>query len=152
MRLDPKFAKAWAPLAQTNAALSSRAYGTCPAREEAARIAAEIASRLDPTAAETLLANAYYRYHIVRDYEGARALFEQLRTEVPSSSEAATALARIARRQGRWNELELYAEAAKLNPRDAQLVMDWAWPYSMLRDHANGGDARTRAGHCSRRP
>ncbi len=136
VRLDPQFARAWAQLSQINAALVFTRNDASPAREEAARTAAEIATRLDPSAAETLLANAYYRYHIVRDYEGARALFEQLRKEVPSSSEAAAALARIARRQGRWKEsLDLFEAASKLNPRDAQLWMERAWTYSMLRDH-----------------
>ena len=35
-------------------------------------MAAETATRLNPDGAETLLANAYYRYHIERDYNGAR--------------------------------------------------------------------------------
>jgi len=137
VRLDPNFARAWAELSQVNAGLVITRIDVSSAREEASRIAAEIATRLDPGSAETLLANAYYRYQVVRDYEGARALFERLQAEVPSSSDAATALARIARRQGRWKaSLELYAEAAKLSPRDAYLWMDRAWTYSMLRDHA----------------
>ncbi len=137
VRLDPNFAKAWAALSRVNANLVFNRIDVSSAREEAARTAAETATRLDPNSAETLLANAYYRYHIVRDYSGARILFEQLQHEVPSSSEAITALARIARRQSRWKEsLRLYAEATKLNPRDAQLWMDRAWTCSMVRDHA----------------
>lgn len=137
VRLDPKFARAWAELSQVNAGLVITRIDVSSAREEASRIAAEIATRLDPDSAETLLANAYYRYQVVRDYDGARALFEQLQAAVPSSSDAALALARIARRQGRWKaSLELYAEAAKLSPLDAHLLMDRAWTYSMLRDHA----------------
>jgi tetratricopeptide (TPR) repeat protein len=86
--------------------------------------------------AESVLANAYYRYHIERDYEGARVLFEKMRRETPSSSEAPAALARIARRQSRWNDsIRLYEEAAKLNPRDPYLFLDRAWTFSMLRQH-----------------
>lgn len=137
VRLDPNFGKAWAALSQANADLVFRQIDASSAREEAARTAAETATRLDPTSAETLLANAYYRYHVVRDYSGARLLFEKLQHEVPSSSEAITALARIARRQSRWKEsLRLYEEAAKLNPRDAHLWMDRAWTFSMLRDYS----------------
>ena len=137
VRLDPNFAKAWAALSRVNATLVFNRIDVSSMREEAARTAAETATRLDPTSAETLLANAYYRYHIVRDYGGARVLFEKLQREVPSSSEAITALARIARRQSRWKEsLRLYEEATKLNPRDAQLWMDRAWTFSMVRDHA----------------
>ncbi|MGI8957565.1 MAG: tetratricopeptide repeat protein [Chthoniobacterales bacterium] len=137
VRLDPQFTKAWARMARVHANLYFLQMDASEARKEAARAAAETARRLDPVAPETLLANAYYRYHIERDYAGARELFEQIAHEMPSSSEATEALARIARRQSRWNEsLQLYEQAAKLNPRDAHLFMDRAWTYSMLRRHA----------------
>lgn len=135
VRLDPKFAQAWAALARAHAARYFLQFDATPARKEAARTATEMAARLAPTAAETLLAEAYYRYHVERDYKGARDLFEKLRRELPSSSEVIVALAKIARRQSRWKDsLRLWEEAAKLNPRDASLVMDWAWTLSVLRD------------------
>ncbi|MGI8820352.1 MAG: tetratricopeptide repeat protein [Chthoniobacterales bacterium] len=137
VRLDPRFTNAWARMARVHANLYFLQIDASEARKQAARTAAETARRLDPAAPETLLANAYYRYHIERDYAGARELFEQIAHEMPSSSEATEALARIARRQSRWKEsLQLYEQAAKLNPRDAHLFMDRAWTYSMLRRHA----------------
>ena len=137
VRLDPQFAQAWAALSRVSAGLYFLQFDTSPARKELARSAAETATRLAPSAAETLLANAYCRYHVERDYPGARELFEKLQREVPSSSEASGALAKIARRQSRWKDsLHLYEEAAKLNPRDANLLMDRAWTFSMLRDYA----------------
>lgn len=136
VRLDPSFAQAWAALAQEHAGFHFQQWDVSPARKEAARLAVETATRLNPSAAETLLANAYYRYHIERDYNGARDLFEKIKREVPSSSQATFALARIARRQSRWKEsLRLYEEATKLNPRDANLFMDRAWTFSMLREY-----------------
>ena len=136
VRLDPNFAQAWAALARANAGLYFQHIDVSPARKEGARLATETATRLNPTGAETLLANAYYRYHIERDYNGARALFEKFQREVPSSSEATEALARIARRQGRWKEsLVLYEQATKLNPRDPHLFVDRAWTFSMVREH-----------------
>jgi tetratricopeptide (TPR) repeat protein len=135
VRLDPNFAQAWAALARANAGLYFLQFDPTAARKEAARAAAETATRLAPTAAETFLANAYYRYHVERDYIGARELFEKIQREVPSSSEVIVALAQIARRQSRWAEsLRLWEQAAKLNPRDANLFMDWAWTLSVLRD------------------
>ncbi len=137
VRLDPNFSVAWADLSQVHARLYFLQVDTSQTRKEAAQTAAETATRLNPTAAETLLANAYYRYHIERDYNGAREPFEQIRREVPSSSKAVEALARIARRQSRWKQsLRLYEEAAKLNPRDPHLFMDRAWTFSMLRDYS----------------
>ena len=137
VRLDPQFAQAWARLSRANASLYFLQVDASTPRKEAARAAAANATRLAPGAAETLFANAYYRYHVERDYAGARELFETILRDVPSSSDAIGALAKIARRQSRWKDsLRLYDEAAKLNPRDAQHVMDWAWTYSMLREHA----------------
>jgi tetratricopeptide (TPR) repeat protein len=137
VRLDPNFLQAWAQLSRTSSALFFQHTDSTAARKEVARSAAEAATRLNPTSAETLLANAYYRYHVERDYEGARALFEQIRREVPSSSLALEALARIARRQSRWTDcIRLFEEATKVNPRDAALFMDMSWTFSMIRDHA----------------
>jgi TolB-like protein/Flp pilus assembly protein TadD len=136
VRLDPQFADAWARLARQCATLFFMQFDGTPARQERARVAAETATRLAPASPETLLANAYYRYHVSRDYGGARELFEKIRGQLPSSSEAVEALARIARRQSRWKDsLHLFEEAEKLNPRDAHLFMDRAWTFSMVRNY-----------------
>ncbi len=137
VRLDPEFAQAWARLSRASSGLFFQHIDGTERRKEIARSAAETATRLNPAAPETMLANAYYRYHVQRDYAGARELFEKIRREVPSSTEALEALARIARRQSRWREsIRLFEEAAKLNPRDAHLFMDRSWTFSMVREHA----------------
>jgi TolB-like protein/tetratricopeptide (TPR) repeat protein len=137
VRLDPQFAQAWARLSQTSSSLYFLSFDATAARQEIARDAAEKATQLAPASPETMLANAYYRYHVQRDYAGARELFEKIRRELPSNSEAVEALARIARRQTRWNDaIRLFEEAEKLNPRDAHLFMDRAWTFSMLRNYA----------------
>ena len=145
-RLDPQFAQAWAALAQVDASLYFLQFDPSAARKEAAQGAVETAIRLNPSALETLLAQAYYRYHVERDYEGARLLFEKIHQQAPSNSEALTALARIARRQSRWNEsVRLYEKAAQLNPRDTYLFADRAWTFSMLRQYAATGEMIARA-------
>lgn len=146
VRLDSQFAQAWASLSIVHAGLYFLQIDTSAPRKEAARTAAERATRLNPILPETLLANAYYRYHVERDYEGARLLFEKIHREVPSNSEALAALARIARRQCRWKEsIRLYEEAAKLNPRDSHLFLDRAWTFSMLREDAATAEMIERA-------
>ena len=145
-RLDPQFAQAWAALAQADASLYFLQFDTSAARKEAARVAVETATRLNPSALETLLARAYYRYHVERDYEGARLLFEKIQQQAPSNADALTALARIARRQNRWNEsVRLYEQASQLNPRDTYLFADRAWTFSMLRQFAATGEMIARA-------
>src|SRR5262245_37231439 len=128
VRRDPGFALAWAKLAEVNARLYFAQVDVTPARKDAARVAAETATKLKPDAPVTLLANAFYRYHVLRDYEGARVLFEKIREEIPSNSDAVRALALVARRQGRWNDsLQLFEQAAQLNPRDADLLAEWSF-------------------------
>jgi TolB-like protein/Flp pilus assembly protein TadD len=145
-RLDPNFAEAWARLSGVCSALFIQNIDKTAAGQDLARSAAETATRLAPDSPDTLMSNAYYRYQVLRDYAGARKLFEKIRREVPSSSEAVAALARIARRQNRWVEsMRLYEEAAKLNPRDAHLVMDRAWTFSMIRDYARTREMLERA-------
>jgi len=136
VRLDPQFSQAWAHLSEVSSNMYFLNFDASPARQEIARAAAEKATQLAPTSPETMLANAYYRYHVQRDYAGARELFEKIRRELPSNSEALEALARIARRQTRWNDaVRLFEEAEKLNPRDAHLFMDRAWTFSMIRNY-----------------
>jgi tetratricopeptide (TPR) repeat protein len=80
------------------------------------------------------LANGFYRYHVLHDYDGARVLFEKVRREVPSNSDALLALALVARRQSRWSEaLQLFEQATQLNPRDADLLTEWSWTLLITR-------------------
>ncbi len=135
VHLEPRFSEAWARLSRASSELHIQQIDTTPGRREIARSAAETAARLNPESPATLLASAYYRYQVERDYTGARELFEKIRREVPSSSEAVEALAKIARRQSRWRDsIRLYEEASKLRPRDADLFMARSWLFSMVRD------------------
>jgi TolB-like protein/Tfp pilus assembly protein PilF len=134
VRLDPNFALAWAKLAEVNAAIYFKQFDTTPARKEAARVAAETATKLRSDAPATVLANAFYRYHVLRDYEGARLLFEKVRQEMPNNRDAVRALALVARMEGRWSDaLRLFEQAAQLNPRDADLLSEWSWTLGITR-------------------
>ena len=147
VRLDPRFAQAWAALSQVDSYLYIlRQVAGGSQRAEMARSAAETATRLDPSSPETLLANAYYRYLVQRDYQSARVLFEEIHEQVPSNSQALVALARVARRQNRWKDsLRLFEEAAKLNPRDISLLTERAMTFTMLRQPAAAHEMIDRA-------
>ena len=137
VRLDPKFVQAWSALSQINAWLYFSQLDPSPQRAETARSAAETATRLDPSSPETWLANAYHRYLVQRDWNGARILFEKIHEQAPSNSEALVALARVSRRQNRWTEsLRFFEAAAKLNPRHALLWKDRCDAFIMLRQNA----------------
>src|SRR5437868_2295069 len=87
VRLDPKFALAWALLSYVDA----RGYTTItlqptPALREEAREAADTALTLQPNLVEAVLATGYYHYSCLRDYDTAVRYFEQARRLLPNSS------------------------------------------------------------------
>ena len=121
MRLDPKFAVAWARLSYTE----SRGYGTqnlqpTVALCEEARQAAETALTLHPNLGEAVLAKGYYHYRCLKDYDTAVRYFEQARPLLPNSSQIPESLAYVERRRGQWDRSEAYFnEAERLDPRNA---------------------------------
>src|SRR6266478_822860 len=128
VRLDPKFALAWAQLS----IVDSRNYRqqslqpTVALREEA-RQAAETALTLQPNLGEAVLAKGSYYYFCLKDYDIAVRYFEQARQLLPNSSRIPESLAYVARRRGQWDRSESYFnEAEKLDPRNLHLLTQHA--------------------------
>ena len=93
----------------------------------------ENAQKLEPNSPETLLALGFYQYLLLRDYEAAKTTFSRVSKTLPSS-EVPYALARIARREGHWDQSIAYFEQAlTLDPRNVEFLMDTAITYVMLR-------------------
>jgi serine/threonine protein kinase/Tfp pilus assembly protein PilF len=131
VRLDPKFALAWAQLS----IVDSRNYRqqslqpTVALREEA-RQAAETALTLQPNLGEAVLAKGSYYYFCLKDYDTAVRYFEQARQLLPNSSRIPESLAYVARRRGQWDRSESYFnEAEKLDPRNLHLLTQHAVTY-----------------------
>ena len=135
MRLDPKFALAWALLSNTE----SRGYITfnlqpTVALREEARQAAETALTLQPNLGEAILAKGYYHYSCLKDYDTAVRYFEQARPLLPNSSQIPESLAYVERRRGQWDRSEAYFnEAERLDPRNVYLLSQHARSYLVLR-------------------
>src|SRR6266550_2254108 len=135
VRLDPKFALAWALLS----IVESRAYRTqdlqrTVALREEANHAAETALTLQPDLGEAVLAKGYYHYFCLKDYDTAVRYFEQARRFLPNSSRIPEALAYVTRRQGQWDRSESYFnEAEQLDPRNVNLLTQSAQSYNGLR-------------------
>src|SRR5438876_1311715 len=135
VRLDPKFALAWAQLS----IVDSRAYRTqslqpTVALREEARQAAETALTLQPNLGEAVLAKGSYYYFCLKDYDTAVRYFEQARQLLPNSSRIPESLAYVARRRGQWDRSEAYFnEAEKLDPRNLHLLTQHAVTYISLR-------------------
>jgi serine/threonine protein kinase/Tfp pilus assembly protein PilF len=128
VRLDPKFALAWALLS----IVESRAYRTqslqrTVALREEAKHAAETALTLQPNLGEAVLAKGSYHYFCLKDYDTAVRYFEQARQFLPNSSRIPESLAYVARRRGEWDRSESYFnEAEKLDPRNVYVLTQHA--------------------------
>src|SRR5437762_1990403 len=124
VRLDPKFALAWARLSYVDAVgyLSLKLQPTVALREEAQQ-AADTALTLQPNLGEAVLAKGYYHYACLKDYGTAVDYFEQARRFLPNSSRIFELLAYVARRRGQWDRSDYYFdEAERLDPRGVNLL------------------------------
>jgi tetratricopeptide (TPR) repeat protein len=135
VRLDPKFALAWALLSYVNARgyLQLTLQPTTALREEA-RQAAETAVTLQPNLGEALMAKGYYYYACLKDYDTAVRYLEQARQFLPNSSRIPESLAYLERRRNQWDRSESYFnEAERLDPRNVTLLTQHAQSYICLR-------------------
>jgi TolB-like protein/Tfp pilus assembly protein PilF len=135
VRLDPKFALSWALLSYVDALgyLTQSLQPTLALREEA-RQAAETAVTLQPNLGEAVLAQGYYHYYCLKDYDTAVRYFEQARPLLPNSRRIPELLAYVARRRGQWDRSESYFnEAERLDPRNVDLLTQQALFYIAVR-------------------
>src|SRR5213596_1013987 len=135
VRLDPKFALAWALLSNVDARgyITTTLQPTISLREEA-RQAADTALTLQPNLGEAVLAKGSYHYACLKDYDAAVRYFEQARQFLPNSSQIAVSLAYVTRRRGQWDQSESYFnEAQRLDPRNVWLLTNHAFSYIALR-------------------
>jgi serine/threonine protein kinase/tetratricopeptide (TPR) repeat protein len=135
VRLDPKFALAWALLSYTDAVgYVTRALQPTDALREEARQAAETALTLQPNLGEALMAMGYYHYACLKDYDTATRYLEKARQLLPNDSRIPELLAYVTRRRGQWDRSEAYFnEAEQLSARDASLLKQHALSYIYLR-------------------
>jgi TolB-like protein len=135
VRLDPKFALAWALLSYVDSVgyIGITLQATESLREEA-RQGAETALTLQPNLGEGLLAKGFYYYAYLKDYPSAVHYFEQARPLLPNSSRIPESLAYVARRGGQWEQSEsFFNQAERLDPRNVNLLSQYALSYTLLR-------------------
>ena len=135
VRLDPKFALSWALLSIVDSRnyLTQSLQPTVALCEEAQQ-AAETAFTFQPNLGEAILAKGSYHYDCLKDYDTAVGYFEQARQFLPNSSLIPESLAYVARRRGQWKQSQLYfVEAERLDPRNVNLLVQYATNYICLR-------------------
>ena len=102
VRLDPKFALAWADLANTTGYLYFNGVDPELYTAESVKRAADTALQLQPRLAEAQLAQGIYRYRVLRDFAGAQQAFEAAARQAPNDQSAWQLLGLVERRQGKW--------------------------------------------------
>jgi TolB-like protein/Tfp pilus assembly protein PilF len=123
VRLDPRFAQAWALLARGYGNLYFFGFDATAARREAAHEALVTAEKLQPDLAETQLAKGWYLFRVERDFEGAKRVGETLRSKWPNNAEVLTLLSYILARQNHLAEAKArLQDALALDPRNVPLL------------------------------
>jgi TolB-like protein/Flp pilus assembly protein TadD len=134
IKLDPKFAAAFAGLSMVQSWIYHESEPT-PTRRQKARLNAEESLRLQPDLPEGHLALGFSYYYGDRDYERALAEFEIAKRDLPNEAQAYMAIGAIQRRQGKWDESTANLEkAAALDPKNATILDNLALNYMALRD------------------
>lgn len=134
VQLDPSFALSWGRLSRAEAFRYFTGEDTTPARRDAAERALNIAQKLQPNAPETMLAQAFYQYWVLRDYELAKETFGRARKLLPGNTDIPSALAAIARRQGHWEEsIAHWEQTLALDPRNNAWLTQEAITFMVLR-------------------
>ncbi len=145
IKLDPKFALAFARLSQLHSWVYYLLEPT-PDRLGKAKAAADQARQLQPDLPETHLALGYLAYYGNRDYAGAMSEFEIARRGLPNDPGIFRAIGSIERRQGKWNEsIRDFQKAVSLSPGDADLVENLGLTYQAVRDYPAAAKAFDRA-------
>jgi TolB-like protein/Flp pilus assembly protein TadD len=134
IKLDPKFAAAYAGLSMVESWLYHESEPTA-ARREKARLNGEESLRLQPNLPEGHLALGFSYYYGDRDYERALVEFEIAKRDLPNEAQAYMAIGAIQRRQGKWAESTANLEkAAVLDPKNVSILVNLASSYMGLRN------------------
>ncbi|MFA5833613.1 MAG: protein kinase [Bacteroidota bacterium] len=123
IRLDPKFAAAFAKLAKIHATMYWFFYDRTEKRVEQSRAAGERATELAPQLSESHEAMGWYYYHTKLDYSKALGEFSLALSYRPSNSTVYYGIAAVMRRQGNMRgSIEAFEKSIESNPRAADLI------------------------------
>jgi TolB-like protein/tetratricopeptide (TPR) repeat protein len=145
IKLDPKFAAAFAGLSMVQSWMYHESDPT-PARREKARLNAVESLRLQPNLPEGHLALGFSYYYGDRDYERGLAEFEIAKRDLPNEAQAYLAIGAIQRRQGKWAESTANLEkGVALDPKNVSILFNLAANYRALRNFEAADQTLDRA-------
>ena len=131
---DPSFFAAHVQLVKAHDTLYGITTDHTPERLAQAEQALQAVAQLKPDAGETHLVRAGHLYIAYRDYDGALAELEVVRSKLPNAPEIFELTAAIARRRGAYEEgVRNYQRAMELDPRNFFTLQQLAISYDLLR-------------------
>jgi len=117
LNLDPNFKLAWIGLAKAHIN-NYWSYGGNPTDREKTRAAIDRAKAIDPDFPELYMAEGFYHYWGLLDYETALLNLEKAIALMPSNADAHMWKGWASRRAGHWEQaIESMQMAIRLNPR-----------------------------------
>jgi TolB-like protein/DNA-binding SARP family transcriptional activator/lipoprotein NlpI len=129
--LDPGYAAAWARLSMVPVLLHWTFYRRFD--YHGAREALDRAVHLEPNGLETRLAQGYYYYYGLREYDRALEEFRAALENHPSNAEVIALIGYLQRRKGEWEKsLTTLERALELDPRNAGTLTNQALSYYLL--------------------
>jgi TolB-like protein/tetratricopeptide (TPR) repeat protein len=124
--LDPTFTRAWAELAGALSFVNMSDQN--PESGRRAEQVLEQIQELAPKSADSLIAQAFYTYYILKDYDRAHHLITQAQSMRPSDARVVQLKSWIERRQGKFEDfIESTRLARTLDPRNPE------WTRSLTR-------------------
>jgi tetratricopeptide (TPR) repeat protein len=146
VKRDPRFALAFARLANAHIQTYWFGHDRTPARLALAKAAADSAAALAPELPDAHLALGYYHYRGFRNYEQAMQHFDAARRLRPPTAELYSAIGAVERRRGHWNAaIDAFTEAVRHDPRSNIRLFDLGSTLNLVRRHQEAESALDRA-------
>jgi TolB-like protein/Tfp pilus assembly protein PilF len=141
VRLDPRFALAWARLAVARSQLYFNGLDLETNSGAAVKEAADRAMSLQPELGEAWLAQGVYRYRVLRDFQGALQSYQEALRRLPNGAFVLEQMAHLERRLGQFDAAQKhYQAAAQLDPRNIGILLILADTFQTVRRY---DEART---------
>ncbi len=127
VRLDPGFALAWAQIARECFRMTWLGFDTAGELRSEGEQALAHATELAPGSPPVEIARGVHMYYIERDFAGALAVMNSLKTKVPNDGDIWMWAGYLSRRLGQFQESVVdFERARELSPNDANIAYHFA--------------------------
>jgi serine/threonine protein kinase/tetratricopeptide (TPR) repeat protein len=146
VRLDPKFAAAYARLGKAHASFYWFFYDRTANRIEMAREAAEKAIALSPELSEAHEAMGWFHYHTKLDYSNALKEFDLALKYRPNNAQVHYGIAAVMRRQGNLQgSIDAFKRSIEANPRASDILRQLGETLTLQRKYEEADSYQDRS-------